>query len=86
MNVIRETRSDAARKRPVNLSLNEELVDQARAFTDNLSAVVEDLLRRYVSERNEALRTRMQEADRLASMWNAFNERNGSFADEHSTL
>lgn len=86
MNVIREARSDAARKRPVNLSLNEELVDQARAFTDNLSAVVEDLLRRYVSERNEALRARMQEADRLASMWNAFNERNGSFADEHSTL
>lgn len=86
MSVIREARSDAARKRPVNLSLNEELVAQARALTDNLSAVVEDLLRQYVDDRSEALRARAREADRLASIWNAFNEQNGSFADEHSTL
>ena len=45
MSAIRATRPVATRKRPVNLSLNEELVDQARALTDNLSAVVEDLLR-----------------------------------------
>ena len=29
-----------ARKRPVNLTLNEELVVQARVLTDNLSGVV----------------------------------------------
>jgi len=33
-----------ARKRPVNLTLNEDLVTQARALTDNLSGVVESLL------------------------------------------
>jgi len=86
MSAIREARPEATRKRPVNLSLNEELVDQARVLTDNLSALVEDLLRQYVSEQNEALRVRAREADRIASMWNAFNEQNGSFADEHSTL
>jgi len=86
MSVIREAQPDATRKRPVNLSLNEELVDQARALTDNLSAVVEDLLRQYVNERKEALRVRAREADRIASMWNTFNEQKGSFADEHSTL
>ncbi len=34
----------AARKRAVNLTLNEDLVVQARAITDNLSGVVESLL------------------------------------------
>jgi antitoxin CcdA len=86
MNAPREARYGGTRKRPVNLSLNEELVDQAKALTDNLSAVVEDLLRQYVNERNEASRAKAREADRLASMWNAFNEQSGSFADEHSTL
>lgn len=44
------------------------------------------MLRQYVNEQNEALRVRAREADRIASMWNTFNEQNGSFADEHSTL
>jgi antitoxin CcdA len=30
-----------ARKRPVNLTLNEDLVDQVKAMTDNLSSVIE---------------------------------------------
>ncbi len=30
-----------ARKRPVNLTLNEDLVTRARGLTDNLSGVVE---------------------------------------------
>jgi Post-segregation antitoxin CcdA len=35
-----------ARKRPVNLTLNEDLVSQAKSMTDNLSGVVEALLSR----------------------------------------
>ncbi len=34
----------AARKRPVNLALNEDLVDQAKGLTDNLSKIVESSL------------------------------------------
>ena len=37
-----------ARKRPVNLTLNEDLVSQAKSMTDNLSGVVESLLSEFV--------------------------------------
>ena len=47
----------AARKRPVNLTLNEDLVCEAKSLTDNLSAVVESLLAEFVNrERRERLR------------------------------
>ncbi len=73
-------------KRPVNLSLNAELVERARTLTDNLSGQVELLLADFI-ERREA--ERQDEADRLKSAarsWNEFTERHGSFADEFSTL
>jgi antitoxin CcdA len=45
-----------ARKRAVNLTLNEDLVSQAKSMTDNLSAVVETLLSEFVSrERRERI-------------------------------
>lgn len=73
-------------KRPVNLSLNADLVEQARALTGNLSAEVEVLLADFVQQR---LRERDAQADRLrrsASAWNAYADRQGAFADEFSTL
>jgi antitoxin CcdA len=39
-----------ARKRPVNLTLNEDLVQQAKGITDNLSEVVESLLSDFVAQ------------------------------------
>jgi|GEM_PF-4988177 len=42
------TRKPDMRKCPVNLSLNTELVFQARGYTDNLSLVVESLLAEYI--------------------------------------
>ena len=39
----------AARKRPVNLTLNEDLVNRAKGIADNLSGVVESLLADYVA-------------------------------------
>jgi antitoxin CcdA len=75
-----------AQKRPVNLTLNEDLVAQARAVTDNLSAVVESLLAEYVAEEQ---RRRAAEADvvrETVATWNRFADEQGSFADEHSTL
>ena len=38
-----------ARKRPVNLTLNEDLVSRARGMTDNLSGVVESLLADFLA-------------------------------------
>ena len=76
----------AARKRPVNLTLNEDLLAQARELTGNLSNVVETLLadylrkeRRQRAEKGKALRTTI-------ATWNAFNAKSGSFANEYSTL
>jgi antitoxin CcdA len=76
----------AARKQPVNLTLSEDLVAQARELTDNLSAVVESLLADYVTQEKQR---RAAEADRVretVATWNRFAEEAGSFADEHSTL
>ncbi len=75
-----------AAKRPVNLSLNEDLVLKLREVTGNLSERVETLLVAFL----EAEHARRAEADtaltNAVAAWNAFGERVGSFADEHSTL
>lgn len=75
-----------ARKRPVNLTLNEELVAQAKGMTNNLSGVVEQLLADYVQKQHNARQEKSRQAERAVQAWNTFNDRSGSFADEHATL
>jgi antitoxin CcdA len=76
----------AARKRPVNLTLNEDLVNQAKHLTDNLSGVVESLLSGYVAKaRDERLR-KSKAVESTVKMWNEFNAKSGSIGDEYSTL
>lgn len=74
------------RKRPVNLTLNEALVAQAKAYTPNLSATMESLLTEFVAKQQSAERARQHAADACADGWNAVHASVGSFADEHSTL
>ena len=76
----------ALRKRAVNLTLNEGLVAQAKTYTSNLSATMEELLAVYVAQQQEARLNRRQHADTCAADWNAVHDTVGSFADEHSTL
>ena len=82
-----KTACDArAPKRPVNLSLNEDLVAKGPELTDNLSAEVESLLAEFVERQ---VRLRQAEADglrRVAAAWDEFGENHGSLADEFSTL
>jgi post-segregation antitoxin (ccd killing protein) len=75
-----------AAKRPVNLSLDKDLVAEARTLTDNLSSIVESLLAEFIA--NERARRAAQEEalQQAVASWNAFSEKHGSFADEHSTL
>ena len=75
-----------ARKRPVNLTLNEDLVLQARGITDNLSAVVESLLANFVEHERQQRYTKAQTVEATMATWNDFNAKLGSFSDEHSTL
>jgi post-segregation antitoxin (ccd killing protein) len=68
------------------LTLREDLVQQAKSTTDNLSAVVESLLSDYVTnERRERLAHEARVAETVA-IWNKFSSSKDSFADEYSTL
>lgn len=78
--------SAAARKRPVNLTLSEEVVRSARGLTSNLSGVVEALLIEYVESARAQQAARASEYQATAALWNDFADRRPSFADEHSTL
>ena len=75
-----------ARKRPVNLTLNEDLVVQVRGLTDNLSGVVESLLADYVEHERQQRLVKARTLEATIAMWNDFNAKHGSFADEYSPL
>ena len=81
-----ETNFTSTRKRPVNLTLNDALVTQAKAYTNNLSATMESLLAEFVAAQQYARRDRQRAADACAADWNAVHASIGSFANEHSTL
>ena len=74
------------RKRPVNLTLSENLVLEARTMTSNLSAVVETLLIEYVDKEREARQASRRRVEEATTVWNAFGERMGSFADDYVNL
>jgi antitoxin CcdA len=76
----------AARKRPVNLTLNEDLVSQAKAMTDNLSGVVESLLAEFVDRESRERLAKAKVVEAAAAAWNRFNSNTGSIADEYSSL
>lgn len=83
---MKATFDTEARKRPVNLTLNEDLVVQVRGLTNNLSGVVESLLADYLEHERQQRLAKANTVEATVSMWNAFNAKHGSFADEYSSL
>jgi antitoxin CcdA len=75
-----------ARKRPVNLTLNEDLVSQAKSMTDNLSAVVEGMLAEFVSRERRKRLEKSKALEATIAVWNTFDSMAGSIADEYSSL
>lgn len=75
-----------APKRPVNLTLNEDLVAQARNMTGNLSGVIETLLAAFVAEEKRRRAADAAVVQATVATWNRFAREHGSYADEHSTL
>ncbi|HWX32756.1 MAG TPA: type II toxin-antitoxin system CcdA family antitoxin [Steroidobacteraceae bacterium] len=75
-----------ARKRPVNLTLNEDLVKQAKGMTDNLSGVVESLLSDFVAQEQRHRLAKTKALEATIATWNDFNAKVGSFSDEYSPL
>lgn len=78
--------NSAARKRPVNLTLNEDLVTRARGLTNNLSALVEQLLAHYVEREGADFEQRQRALAAAIEAWNARGAAHGSLADEYSPL
>jgi antitoxin CcdA len=76
----------SARKRPVNLTLNEDLVTRAKSLTSNLSAVVETLLSEFVERESHERLAKAKALEATVAAWNDFNEKSGSIADEYSSL
>ena len=78
--------SRLAAKRPTNVTLDEELVRQARLLTPNLSSTVEDLLREFVArEKSRRVAEDAAVAD-LIDDFNAFHRETGLLSDEFSSL
>jgi antitoxin CcdA len=75
-----------ARKRPVNLTLNEDLLAHVREVTPNLSGVVESLLAEYLARERQRRASRAKIVESTVALWNQFADEHGSFADDHSTL
>ncbi len=73
-------------KKPVNLSLSEELVRESRQYCGNLSAKVEEMLQDYVVSQRQARQQHREQAQRAVADWNALHAAAGSYADGHSTL
>jgi post-segregation antitoxin (ccd killing protein) len=83
---VKRSPASTARKRPVNLTLSEDLVEEVKGVTGNLSGVVESLLADFLSKERERRSGIVEQARATATLWNSFAECNGSFADDHSTL
>lgn len=77
---------ETAPRRPVNLSLNADLLTQVRNLTPNLSATVEALLGDFLQS---VRREREEQEKALGSVIDAVNEfhaKSGFMSDEFSTL
>lgn len=74
-----------AGKRPVNLTLSEDLVRQARTLTGNLSETVETLLSDFVEAEAARRADRQRQIDAYVATAKAYIEKHGAFGDEFST-
>jgi antitoxin CcdA len=83
---VKTSFNTTARKRPVNLTLNEDLVSQAKSMTDNLSSVVESLLSEFVERESRERLIKAKVVEATTAAWNKFNAKSGSIADEYSSL
>ena len=62
-----------ARKRPVILTRNEDLVRQAKAMTNNLSGIVDRLLVEFVSKERRERLAGSEAVEPTVALWNQFN-------------
>ncbi len=76
----------SASKRPINVSLDEELVRTARLLTSNLSGTLEGLLREFVTREQTHRRAQDDAVAEVIDSLNAFHRTHGLLSDEFSSL
>jgi antitoxin CcdA len=73
-------------KKPVNMTLSEDLVRDARTLTTNLSDTVERLLADYVATEQRKRETRERLIDETIEMAKAHYAEHGLWGEKFSTL
>ena len=76
----------SAPRRPVNLSLNTDLLAQVREVTPNLSTTVETLLGDYLQSARQQREDEQRKLDGVIDAVNDLHARHGFLSDEFSTL
>ncbi len=75
-----------APRRAVNLSINADLLSQAKRLTKNLSGTVEELLAAHLQTELARKRADDQMIDDIIDKLNARNEKYGFLSDEFSSF
>nr|WP_294508552.1 type II toxin-antitoxin system CcdA family antitoxin [uncultured Rhodopila sp.] len=76
----------SAPKRPVNLNLNADLVEQCRSGVVNLSAHVEALLAADLAQRQAAAEAEKLRTERAIDAFSALYHEHGSLSEEMQPL
>jgi antitoxin CcdA len=66
---MKRSPAKTARKRPVNLTLSEDLVAEVKGVTGNLSGIVESLLGDFVSKERERRSGIVEDARATVALW-----------------
>jgi antitoxin CcdA len=73
-------------KKPVNMTLSEDLVREARQLTHNLSDTVEQLLCTFVEQERKRNESKERRIDATIKALNEHDEKYGVWGDDYSTL
>ena len=73
-------------KKPVNMTLSEDLVREARTLTGNLSETVEQLLTAFVEAERGRIAGKERGIDATIATLNELYDRHGGLGEEFSSL
>ncbi|WP_448191770.1 type II toxin-antitoxin system CcdA family antitoxin [Azospirillum sp. sgz301742] len=71
-----------ASKKRINITVNEDLLHVAQAYTDNLSGTIEALLAAWMQTERRKRENDRKHRKKVVAAWNEFDEKHGRFADE----
>jgi antitoxin CcdA len=75
-----------APKRALNVSISDDLVCQARRYTQNLSGTIESLLEDFVAREEQRRRAEDSAVEGIIDSFSAFHQQYGLLSDEFSNL